>query len=227
MHPDAPLDSVPLACQDISGGGWLLSQSPPSYLEKGMFEVSERVAIFIDGGYTAKVAKKNEIRIDYGKLAEVTLTRIASSIHGPVNLLRTYFYDCLPYQGSPPTQDERDRMSKKRRFIDGLQGLPDCTVRLGSIKRQGQNSPYTYVQKGVDLMIGLEIVSLSVKNQISYACLFSGDADLLPAIQTAQSEGVKVWLAHDPASSANELRLKADNRLVLDQGFLMGVSRSP
>ncbi len=50
------------------------------------------IAVFIDAGYLDKVMwhDHNGARIDMEKLAH--------TMRGPNELLRTYYYDCLPYQ---------------------------------------------------------------------------------------------------------------------------------
>ena len=55
-----------------------------------------------------------------------------------------------------------------------------------------------FQQKRVDLMIGLDIAGLAAKKRITHAAVFSGDSDLLPAVEEAQREGIAVWLVHDP-----------------------------
>ncbi|MYH59757.1 MAG: NYN domain-containing protein [Boseongicola sp. SB0675_bin_26] len=49
-------------------------------------------------------------------------------------------------------------------------------------------------QKGVDMRIGLDIASMSLKNQIDTAILVSGDSDFVPAAKLARREGVEFIL---------------------------------
>ena len=61
-------------------------------------------------------------------------------------------------------------------------------------------------QKGVDMRIGLDIASMSLKNQIDTAILVSGDSDFLPAAKLARREGVDfildpMWQAVSPKLS--------------------------
>ncbi len=57
-----------------------------------MKEYSEKVAIFVDGGYINKILKSyfNEAKINYLKLSDV----ICSNLN--LSRLRTYFYHCMP-----------------------------------------------------------------------------------------------------------------------------------
>ena len=75
-------------------------------------------AVFLDGGYLEKVLKydHNEPRIDFEKLA--------CTMSEPDDLLRAYYYHCLPYQSNPPTSEERLRYSNRHRFTTALSHLP-------------------------------------------------------------------------------------------------------
>ena len=145
------------------------------------------LAIFIDGAYAAKLAERFGVWVDYDRFGAHVTRDIAEAEGGALIRLRTYFYDALPYQGSPATLDEADRLSKKRRFFAALARLPKFKVREGrTVRRETPNGHVTYHQKGVDLMIGLDIATLSLKHMITHAAILSGDSDLLPAISLAQ-----------------------------------------
>ena len=93
--------------------------------------MANRVAIFVDGAYLDYLLKEEfgTVRIDYRALSE----RMA----GDSDILRTYYYHCPPYQGNPPTQDERERYSTQRKFFDTLDRLPRYMVRLGRLAYRG------------------------------------------------------------------------------------------
>lgn len=120
-----------------------------------------------------------------------------------VDLLRTYFYDCLPYQSSTPTEEEARRFGNKRRFLEFLSRLPRFAVREGRLKFRGYdtNGEPIFQQKRVDLMLGLDFALLSSKKQITHAAIIAGDSDLLPALEAAKSEGLSIWLFHGPRFS--------------------------
>ena len=61
-------------------------------------------------------------------------------------------------------------------------------------------------QKGVDMRLGLDIASMSLKDQIDTAILVSGDSDFVPAAKLARREGVEfildpMWQAVSPKLS--------------------------
>ena len=190
-----------------------------------------RLAIFIDGGYIAKLAEHHfQVWVDFEKLSNETRDKIAANTREPLDLLRTYFYDCLPYQRTPPSDDEARRLGARRRFFAALRRLPRYEVREGRLAYQGDDSRGNpiFQQKRVDLMIGLDIAGLAMKNQITHAAVLSGDSDLLPAIEAARGEGVLVWLMHGTRDTyAGELWNAADERLSIDRAFMEGIARTP
>ncbi len=50
-------------------------------------------------------------------------------------------------------------------------------------------------QKGVDMRIGIDISSLSIKHQVEQIILISGDSDFVPAAKQARREGIDFILA--------------------------------
>ena len=183
-----------------------------------------RLAIFVDGAFLEKVAKKNGVRVDYEKLSSEILTRVnARTPAAPMDLLRTYYYNGLPYQSNPPTEHERKFFQKRRQFYDALERLSSFTVRLGVVKYRGKNNQGKpiYQQKQVDLLLGLDFALLSAKRSITHAAVLTGDSDMVPALEVAKREGIAVWLfTGEPQSRARELWQAADERVDLDQPFL-------
>ncbi len=53
---------------------------------------------------------------------------------------------------------------------------------------------YQAKQKGVDMKIGLDIASLSLKKIIQKIVLISGDSDFVPAAKLARTEGIHFML---------------------------------
>ena len=151
-----------------------------------------RAAILIDGAYLSRALKDefDEARIDFGKLpAELAPGR---------DVLRTYYYNCLPYKSDPPTPEESKRFGRAQSFMSSLERLPRFTVRLGKLAYRGRRSDGSpdFTQKRVDIMLAVDLVQLSTKRQIDTAVLLAGDSDFLPAVAVARDEGVLVCLYH-------------------------------
>lgn len=149
-------------------------------------------AVFIDGGYLDKVLKHdhNEPRVDFEKLSRVMCE--------PDKLFRAYYYHCLPWQSTPPTLSEQSRYRKKRSFTTRLSHLARFEVRLGKLAYRGEdhNGNPIFQQKQVDCMVGVDMALLAAKGKIDAVSIFTGDSDLVPAIQAVKAESVLVTLWH-------------------------------
>ena len=148
-----------------------------------------RLAIFIDGGYVDALAEKEfSIWIDYDKFVKEVVKVISSKPAEPLDLLRKYYCNCLPYQSSPPTASEADKFAKKRSFFNARTHLDRFLVRDRRLAIRGydnQGNP-TFQQKRTDLQLGLDFALLSGRHQITHAALVAGDSDFIPAVEVAR-----------------------------------------
>lgn len=206
-------------CAGMSDAGLVLAavENSPSLC---YYYAMSRIAIFIDGAYLDFVLKEefSSARLDFKHLS----AKIASEI----DLLRTYYYHCLPYQSPQPTLDESERFAKAQKFFTTLERLPRYQVRLGKLAFRGrdQDGKPIFQQKRVDIMLGVDLALLSGKSQITHAALLAGDSDYIPAVLAAKAEGVLVWLYHG-GSVHNDLWNEADERFRISADFISDILR--
>lgn len=62
-----------------------------------------------------------------------------------------------------------------------------------------------FKQKGVDMRIGIDISSLSIKHQVDQIILISGDSDFVPAAKLARREGIDFILDPMGANISSDL----------------------
>lgn len=165
-------------------------------------------AVYIDAGYLLAAAAttitgtslRSGVVVNYEALLEHVIAeaeRVTS-----LRVMRTQWYDAAP-SGVPTPEQERIGM------------LPRVKLRLGRIGFDGQ-------QKGVDLRIGLDMVSYARNGAVGTIVLVSGDDDLTVAVEEAQHQGVEVAIlavadGHSATHGvAKHLRLAADNLYLLD-----------
>lgn len=169
-------------------------------------------AVFIDGAYLEKVLQYEHAR------AKVDFRLLVDAMIGDDVLLRTYYYNCPPYQSNPPTDEERSRYSSWRRFEDALRNIPKFDVRLGKLVFRGTRSDgkRIFQQKGVDLMLGVDMALLAAKSRLAKVVLLSGDSDFVPAIEAVKREGILTTLWHGSdgrdSSASRELQQTCDER---------------
>jgi uncharacterized LabA/DUF88 family protein len=180
-----------------------------------------RGVVLIDNGYLSAILRDEfaSVRVDYLKLSDT----ICRGYHR----LRTYVYDCMPYQADPPTEEQKQLYAGKQKFFQALSKLPSFEPRFGRQRPRAGG----YIQKGVDVLLAVDLVRLSSKGQIQKAFLIAGDGDYVPAVKTAKDEGVSVTMYHSGAFQrdadghmhpkySNELWDACDTRLVLDDRLI-------
>ncbi|TFH37044.1 MAG: NYN domain-containing protein [Dehalococcoidia bacterium] len=165
---------------------------------------SERVAIFIDGSNLYHALEGTLKRHD------LDFTQFVAKLCGDRTLFRTYYYNALQDVAVRP-----DAFREQQEFLDGLRKTPYLEVRLGTIKTaQG-----TQVEKGVDIMLGIDLLNCAWNNLYDTAVLVSGDADFAYAVQTVKNMGKHVEVAYFEGATARELLGVADVRHQLDNTF--------
>lgn len=75
----------------------------------------------------------------------------------------------------------------KEAFTDQLLATPHATVPLSA-----RDIKFGMEQKGVDMRIGMDFATLSLKRLVDRIILLSGDTDMVPAIKLARREGIQV-----------------------------------
>lgn len=159
--------------------------------------------------------------IDEFDRAPIDFCKLASSMAGGNFILRTYYYNCLPYQSRNPTEDEKQRYDNTQRFHHALALLPRFEVRLGRLELRGIDNAGNQIfeQKRVDILLGVDLVQLAAKGHIGTAILLAGDSDFVPAVAVAKAEGVLVRLFHGDNCHRDLLR-EVDERVRIDQEFI-------
>ena len=161
-----------------------------------IFPTLSCTAIFIDGGYLNKVLELfDRVRIDYGRLSNL--------LAGGTEVLRSYYYHCMPYRGVRPTEigaskmlalqhyhcmryrgvrptpAEETRYAAMRQFVDYLQKTPRFEVRLGRLAKRDKQCGQCrqewseFEQKRVDVLFAADLMRLAASQQIGRAVLVS------------------------------------------------------
>jgi uncharacterized LabA/DUF88 family protein len=135
-----------------------------------------RFSIHVDAGYlygalaTRETGSSNRDAIT---VDEAVLIRdlVQAADDSGATLLRVLWYDA-GRNGLPDGDQRRIEM------------LPGVKLRMGRINPIGE-------QKGVDLRLGLELMSMSITRAAGVAYVISGDDDLTEAVTDAQDQGCR------------------------------------
>ena len=170
--------------------------------------MGDRVAIFIDGSNLYHALETNFRRHD------LNFTEFISKLCGSRILYRVYYYNVL----QEPAK-RQDTQKVQQDFLDILHRTPYLEVRLGSTKvSQG-----VAVEKGIDIMIATDLLTLAWNNLYDVAILVSGDSDFVYALQAVKNMGKYVEVAYFENVVSRYLLEIADSRQLLDRIFFTGV----
>lgn len=180
----------------------------------------KRVMVFIDSNNFESAVKSlyqgTQKRIDYGKLAQHIATTKCDG-----HLQRVYYYTAT---GS----DDKQKAASTKRFVDTLnKKVPNCIAKVGYLKIVGQNPDGSniYIEKGTDVNVAVDIVSLAFNNAYDEAVLLSADSDYEPAIQMARNYGKNVVVGIVDQQTAGYLKDICDNHFTLSKEDIEQVLR--
>ena len=218
-----------------------------------------KLAIFIDGAYLSNVFEKqfDGHEINYEALpgwisAQFGLTKSdvmrtyyydCLSLNIDENFIKRnkprgeYCESCL-------VQVSANKVREKRELLERLENLPRFDVRLGRLGFRGwkkwkpenencihnfnKRSPYLR-QKGVDLLIAVDLVHFASTQRISVAALLAGDADFVPAVEVVKMHGLVVKLVHGGKENPphTDLLRACDERIEIDSSVVPHISIPP
>ena len=162
----------------------------------------ERVMVFIDGSNLYHVLNQHFSRNDikFGKFAE--------KLSGDRELVRTYYYNIKQESNGKGVEEQE-------KFLSALYEIPYLEVKLGIVKQRGD----AMVEKGVDMMIGVDILKNAYEDLYDSAILVSGDGDFYPALQAAKDQGKHVEIAAFDTNISPETARIADLHIKLNKTF--------
>jgi len=105
---------------------------------------------------------------------------------------KIYIYDAPPFQSKEPTEKENKMREDYDRFVN-LFRKEGIVVREGRTQRLKAGSSFIYRQKGVDMLLGIDMVSTKTEG-VDIVILLSGDSDFVPVVEKLKLIGVQTVL---------------------------------
>jgi len=164
----------------------------------------KRVAIFIDGSnlYHGMKGLLGHASVDFRKLAE----KLARGYE----LHRAYYYNAVLEQSVDP-----EKYRKQQSFFNRLRELPYLEVRTGRLKRREQGLK----EKGIDVKIAVDMVSMAYRDQYDVAVLVSSDGDYVELVHAVKDAGKHVINAYFDANRSDALRHACDDVIRLEKDY--------
>ena len=180
----------------------------------------DRVNVYIDGSNFYKACKDalGRVNIDFGKFA--------AKLVGGRSLVRIYYYIAALPSGYDATEK-----GKQEEFFRALDRIPYLELRKGRMVtrnilcRACSKSTEKLQEKGVDMRLGVDMVTHASKGLCDVCILVSGDGDYDHAVQAVKDLGRHVEVACFLRSRSNALLKAADRMHELDRSFFSDLYR--
>jgi uncharacterized LabA/DUF88 family protein len=198
-------------------------------------------AMLLDGGFLRRKLGTPKKPVDAAGISAFTAQVSALPCLAGMRLHRIYFYDSRPLETSEEkplgggTIDfgKTDAAARNKSLQASLMTQPFFALRFGELYLEGwrlkrkilfKPGPTVEIdagalepnirQKGVDMRIGLDIASLTLKKQAQVIVLVTADSDFVPAMKFARREGAQLVLVTMGHGIRDAMKEHAD--LVID-----------
>lgn len=168
--------------------------------------------IFIDGGYLREEVKSvfGHDNIDFAFLPHLLDW---SNLGGPIHpeLIRVYYYDAIV--------DHKDlKYDEQNRYFERIQENNDYEVRLGRLIKTKDDR---YRQKGVDVLLAVDMITKAFLNHYEIAVLLGGDDDYVDLVKSIKDfTGKRIVGAYFQENVSNRLAKSFDGRITLSKDRL-------
>jgi uncharacterized LabA/DUF88 family protein len=172
-----------------------------------------RVMIFEDGGYLRKIFHDlfcND-RINFLELASY-LTGHTSSSHIRGILQRVYYYDAII-----DPSDDQEEYNKQNQYLENIREYNFHEVKTGRLIKTKES----YKQKGVDVLLAIDMITKAYHDQYDIAILVAGDDDFIDVVKAVKDgAGKLVYGAFYPKTASKRLINCFDMRIQLNEEIL-------
>lgn len=154
--------------------------------------MNSKTAIFVDfenlrKGVFDKAYKNLKLFFDYNNNANAIIDFCNLCVFDTFeekdlyNLYRIFLYTAKPPKGHKAEKNINELFSK-------LEQLNHTAIRFGKLVKRDEN---VYVQKQVDMLLGIDMVEISFKKFVDKVVLIGYDSDMAPALKIARMNGIQ------------------------------------
>jgi hypothetical protein len=171
--------------------------------------VLKRLVLLVDGGYVRAQARKAKPPRVFD--ADLVASIVSACVDVTTeDLHRALFYDCPEFSGTVtlPISRKPHAFTGSDAVLRDLAARDLFAVREGSLRFRGwarrssasgggnpptdQDFKPKFVQKGIDMRIGLDIATYAASERIDRLGIVTADTDLVPALKHARRGGLQV-----------------------------------
>jgi uncharacterized LabA/DUF88 family protein len=171
--------------------------------------------VFVDGGYLRQYLRSKWGNDEFStSVFQQLVGELVEKVHFGLiigELIRVYYYDAIAKE-----QDKAER-DRQQMFFDELRQLAFCDVRLGSLVKSTNKG---YKQKGVDILMAIDMLSKAYEKHYEIAVLVAGDGDFVSLVEAVKNTGARVYGAYIENHVAKELLDSLDNYTIISEKTL-------
>lgn len=183
--------------------------------------MADRAIVFIDGNNwyhgIREVGVEDRVRLNYGKISQKLLgprvwvgtryyigrmtqenspTLYADQRRFLANLVNTDARITVHLGRLEPRTANNPAAKELRQYLAGLKTKIDHSMFTDLIDiAKRHNEATVYVEKAVDVMISVDLVTMAINNAYDAAYLLSADGDYTPAVEAVRGLGKKLYAA--------------------------------
>ena len=171
--------------------------------------------IFIDGGYLREGFKNlvGHDRIKFERLFSWLIEGVKWHLQGNVvpEIIRAYYYDAIVEAGEPEYKEQDE-------YFDEIRLTHGFDVRLGRLIRTESND---FRQKGVDVLLAIDMLNKAYSNHFDIALLLAGDDDYVDLVKVVKDgSGKRVYGVYFPENASKRLVKSFDERIELTKDII-------
>jgi len=189
----------------------------PMMISGGGYTPRRPVMAFIDGGHLRSGVKEqtgfSEDKINFRSLAG--FLQNAAGFGGVTpTLIRLYYYDAII-----DAKDNHDKHDSQLKYFDKIDNMDLYEVRLGRMLPDNASSQKEnkYKQKGVDVLMAIDMLTKAYQDQFEVAVFLGGDDDFLDLIKAVKDVGKNVVGVYFPEKASKRLVKAFDLRVPIDK----------
>ncbi len=172
-----------------------------------------KIMAFVDGGYLRKQFKNRfDGEINYQKLKERIVSQFNANNNGKYDgdLVRIYYYDAR-------VRDQKDpNFNEQTKYFDRIIATNGYEVRMGDLVPTGIDGTGPLKQKGVDVLLAIDMLEKAYSDQYDFAIIIAGDNDFYEVVNAVKNSGKRVFGMYFRNHISDDLYGAFDARIEID-----------
>ena len=189
-----------------------------------------KTILFIDGENflhkIEEVLEKESVKFDKNEIVDLNFKKLFESPLKDIRVTSKLFYVARLHL-HPDTKKKSEELIKlQRKLRNNLVNLRYEFIIAGNVRAQKVGSKTIFREKGVDVKIAVDMVSMACDKKLDAAILCSSDSDLQPAITELKKRNKEVIYLGFEISPNKGLTYTADRTILLRNSEILEVFSS-